>query len=67
MTDERNRSLPPGGDAAQRRRAFLDKRGLPVEEELEDEDEATDEQADDDECSGEGTDPAEPEDASDSD
>lgn len=64
MTDEdepdRKGGLPPGGRARQRRQAFLEKRGLPLDEELEDEDEATE----DEEQPGEGADPTEPEDGS---
>jgi hypothetical protein len=35
--DKEKEDLPPGGEAMQRRRAFLQKRGLPLDEEPEDE------------------------------
>ena len=42
MTENRGRKLPPGGAAAQLRKAFLEQRGLPTEGALEaTEDEAT--------------------------
>jgi hypothetical protein len=34
--DEPDKDLPPGGAAQQRRQAFLDKRGLPLDDETED-------------------------------
>lgn len=34
--DEQDRKKPPGGAAQQRRQAFLDKRGLPLDDETED-------------------------------
>jgi hypothetical protein len=33
--DKEKEDLPPGGAAMQRRRAFLEQRGLPLDEELE--------------------------------
>ena len=35
--DKEKEDLPPGGAAMQRRRAFLEERGLPLDEEPEDE------------------------------
>ena len=35
--DKEKEDLPPGGEAMQRRRAFLEERGLPLDEESEDE------------------------------
>jgi len=53
---------PPGGDAMQRRRAFLEKRGLPLDEEVEEtEDEPTE---DEDDQPDEAT-PPEPDEGSD--
>jgi hypothetical protein len=49
--DKEKEDLPPGGAAMQRRRAFLEQRGLPLDEELEDE--ATREEEDEDPPEGE--------------
>lgn len=58
--DGGKRETPPGGEALQRRRAFLDKRGLPLEDETEDE--PTEEEGDeeDEQQPDEGATPPEP-------
>lgn len=50
--DKEKEDLPPGGAAMQRRRAFLEQRGLPLDEEPEDE-AAPEEDEEEDQAEGE--------------